>query len=77
MASDPLAAMLLVGMGLRDLSIEAAAIAEIKESLRRATLAECEALAREVLAAETAADVERIVAETFAPRLSDVLAAED
>jgi phosphotransferase system enzyme I (PtsI) len=77
MASDPLAALLLVGMGIRELSMEAAAIAEIKEAMRRTSLAECEELAAEVQGLATAAEVELCVAETFAPRLSDLLGGED
>ncbi|MGZ3420005.1 MAG: phosphoenolpyruvate--protein phosphotransferase [Polyangiales bacterium] len=77
MASDPLAVLLLVGMGIRDLSMEAAAIAEIKESLRRVTLEECEALAHECLQLGTAAEVELAVAETFATRLSDILGSDE
>jgi phosphotransferase system enzyme I (PtsI) len=77
MASDPLAALLLVGLGVRDLSMEAAAIAEIKEALRRTTLEECEAVAEEVLQMDTASAVELCVAESFAPRLSDLLGGED
>jgi phosphotransferase system enzyme I (PtsI) len=77
MASDPLAALLLVGMGIRELSMEAAAIAEIKEAMRRMTLEECESLAAEVMTLATAAEVELCVAETFAPRLSDLLGGED
>ncbi|MEO7097236.1 MAG: phosphoenolpyruvate--protein phosphotransferase, partial [Polyangiales bacterium] len=77
MASDPLAALLLVGMGVRDLSMEAAAIAEIKETLRRASLEECEACLEECLQLDTAGAVELCVAETFAPRLSDLLGGED
>lgn len=77
MASDPLAVLLLVGMGIRDLSMEAAAIAEIKETLRRVTLEECESLARECMQLGTAAEVELAVAETFATRLSDILGSDD
>jgi phosphotransferase system enzyme I (PtsI) len=77
MASDPLAALLLVGMGLRDLSMEAAAIAEIKETLRRATLDECISLADRAMLLSTAAEVELCVAESFAPRLSDLLGSDD
>lgn len=77
MASDPLAVLLLVGMGIRDLSMEAAAIAEIKETLRRVTVEECEALANETLQLGTAAEVELAVAETFATRLSDILGSDD
>ncbi len=77
MASDPLAAPLLVGMGARSLSMEAAAIVEIKECLRRFSLEECEALAAECRSLATAAEIETAVAETIAPRLGDLLGAED
>ena len=54
-----------------------AAIAEIKETLRRVTVEECEALASETLGLGTAAEVELAVAETFATRLSDILGSDD
>jgi len=74
MASDPLAAVLLVGLGLRELSMEAAAIPEVKEALHRVALAEAVAVAEEALAQESAEDVERALAAAFAPRLFDLLA---
>ncbi len=74
MASDPLAAVLLVGLGLRELSMEAAAIPEIKEALRRVTLAECEDVAHEALAVDSADSVEALVAGRFALRFFDLLA---
>jgi phosphotransferase system enzyme I (PtsI) len=73
MASDPLAAVLLVGLGVRGLSMEASAISEIKEALRRVTVAEAEAIAAEALTLVTAEEVERCVATAFAPRLFDLL----
>ncbi|HEY4012101.1 MAG TPA: phosphoenolpyruvate--protein phosphotransferase [Polyangiaceae bacterium] len=73
MASDPLAAVLLVGLGLRELSMEAAAIPEIKEALRRVTTGECERAAESALALDTAEAVEELVAGTFAPSLYDLL----
>jgi phosphotransferase system enzyme I (PtsI) len=76
MASDPLAAVLLVGMGLRDLSMESAAIPEIKEALRRVPLHEAAEVAAEALAQESSDEVERTVAAAFAPRLFDLLADE-
>ncbi|HVK66007.1 MAG TPA: phosphoenolpyruvate--protein phosphotransferase [Polyangium sp.] len=76
MASDPLAAVLLVGLGMRDFSMEAAAIPEIKEALRRVTLVEAEAVAREALRFGTSDEVEHCVAEAFAPRLYDLLTGE-
>ncbi len=73
MASDPLAACLLLGLGLRDLSMEAAAIPEIKEVMRRITVAECESAAEAALACDSAEAVEELVAREFAPRLFDLL----
>ena len=74
MASDPLAAVLLVGLGLRELSMEASAIPEVKEALHRVALSEAAAVARDAVLQETAEDVERTVAAAFAPRLFDLLA---
>jgi phosphoenolpyruvate-protein phosphotransferase (PTS system enzyme I) len=74
MASDPLAAILLVGLGFKELSMEASAIPEIKEALRRVTFAEASAVANDALGQESAEDVERTVAAAFAPRLFDLLA---
>jgi phosphoenolpyruvate-protein phosphotransferase (PTS system enzyme I) len=74
MASDPLAAVLLVGLGLRELSMEAAAIPEIKEALRRVSMVDCEKAAESALGLDTAEAVEELVATTFAPTLFDLLA---
>lgn len=76
MASDPLAAILLLGLGVRDLSMEAAAIPEIKEALRRVSAVEAEAVAAEALTYPTAEEVEHAVAEAFAPRLYDLLSGD-
>lgn len=76
MASDPLSAVLLLGMGLRELSMEAAAIPEVKEAIARVTLREVEAMVLETLEMASAQEIERTVAETFAPRFADLLEAE-
>ncbi len=73
MASDPLAAVLLVGLGLRELSMEAAAIPEIKEALRRVTTSDCERAAEAALGLDTAEAVEELIAGVFAPGLFDLL----
>jgi phosphotransferase system enzyme I (PtsI) len=73
MASDPLAAVLLVGLGLRELSMEAAAIPEIKEALRRVSTQDCERAGDAALALDTAEAVEELVAGAFAPGLCDLL----
>jgi phosphotransferase system enzyme I (PtsI) len=76
MASDPLAAILLLGLGLRDFSMEAAAIPEIKEAFRRVSLAEAEGVAAEAMRLRTAEEIEHAVAAAFAPRLYDLLSGE-
>lgn len=76
MASEPLAAVLLVGLGLRDLSMEAAALPEIKEALRRVRLDEAEALANEALSKGTANEVEQLVREALREKLGDWLTGE-
>ena len=76
MASDPIAALLLLGLGIREFSMEAAAIPEIKEAFRRVSLAEAEAVAIEALACHTAEDVEHCVSAAFASLLYDLLTGE-
>jgi phosphotransferase system enzyme I (PtsI) len=70
MASDQLAAILLVGMGLRELSMEPAAIPAAREALGAVTLAEAVDAARSALAELTAAEVERCLIERFRDRLA-------
>lgn len=73
MASDPLAVLLLLGMGLRELSMEGAAIPELKEAISRVSMQELEQLADAALASSTAEEVERMVTEGYAPCFADLL----
>jgi phosphoenolpyruvate-protein phosphotransferase len=57
LASEPLAAPLLVGLGVRELSAVGAVIPRLKAVLSRVTLAECRALAQEALTQRDAAAV--------------------
>ncbi len=75
-ASDPLCATLLLGLGLRDFSMESAAIPEIKEAFRRVKVSEAEAMAEEALACTTADEVEHAVAATLANKFYDLLTGE-
>jgi phosphotransferase system enzyme I (PtsI) len=77
MASDPLAAVMLVGLGIRELSMEAAAIPEIKEAIRRVTAIDCERAAESALKLDTAEAVEELIAGTFAPALFDLLESDE
>jgi phosphotransferase system enzyme I (PtsI) len=71
MASDPLAALLLVGMGLREMSMEAAAVPEIREVLANVTLAQTQAAAADALGERTAAGVQAALTRHFGRLLSD------
>jgi len=73
MASDPLAAVFLVGAGLRDLSMDSGAILRVKETLRRISVEEAEDATSEALDLDTAEAVEQVFARRFAPRLYDIL----
>jgi phosphotransferase system enzyme I (PtsI) len=73
MANDPLAVLLLLGMGLRELSMEGAAIPELKEAISRVSMHELELLADAALASATAEEVERMVTEGYAPCFADLL----
>lgn len=75
-ASDPLCATLLLGLGLRDFSMESAAIPEIKEAFRRIKISEAEAMAEEALACTTADEVEHCVAAALASKFYDLLTGE-
>jgi phosphoenolpyruvate-protein phosphotransferase (PTS system enzyme I) len=65
MASDPRYALLLVGMGLRRLSLAPRGIPEVKSWLRDASAAELSELADRCLAHSTAADVTRHLENFF------------
>ncbi|MDA8415413.1 MAG: phosphoenolpyruvate--protein phosphotransferase [Desulfobacteraceae bacterium] len=57
MAADPLNALLLMGMGIREFSLTAPGIPLVKQAIRAHGLEECCKLARKVLACRSSADV--------------------
>jgi phosphoenolpyruvate-protein phosphotransferase (PTS system enzyme I) len=73
MSSDPLGAALLIGMGLRELSMEPIAIPEVKSALSRITVAEAELAARRVLECVTVEEVNDVLLDAFAARFGDLL----
>ena len=72
MASDPLAVILLVGMGLREMSLEASAVLGVKETLGRVNLEEASEAAQWSLTQMDAHTVEQGLASRFAPRLANL-----
>jgi phosphotransferase system enzyme I (PtsI) len=57
MAADPLASLVLLGLGVDELSMQAAAIPRVKAALRATTQAEARALANRLLGLRTTAEV--------------------
>ena len=64
-AGNPLAACLLVGMGVRDLSMNPFQAARVSHVLRQLTLEQTEAAVRDALGVTTPEDVQRIVASVL------------
>jgi len=69
LAGDPLAAALLIGLGVRELSMPAASIARVKEVVRGLTLQACAAAAQQALQQESAEAV-RAIAAKYLPSAS-------
>jgi len=65
LASDPLAAPILVGLGMTELSATPAAVPALKAAIRRWALADCVALAERACAATAAAEVRAIASEVL------------
>ncbi len=63
MSGTPLYTMLLLGLGLRSLSVTPTAALEVKQACREVTLEECEALAKRVLSLDSARDVKTCLRE--------------
>jgi phosphoenolpyruvate-protein kinase (PTS system EI component) len=66
--ADPAAIPLLIGMGVRELSVVPAAIPAIKRQVGELDMAECRALAEQAVELESAADVRALTAHTTAQR---------
>jgi phosphotransferase system enzyme I (PtsI) len=63
MSSNPTYVMLLLGMGLRQLSVSPGALPEIKKVIRSVTIEQCEAVARRALNMENARDIKSYLKE--------------
>ncbi len=63
MAADPLNALLLVGMGIREFSLSAPSIPVVKQALRSHSLRQCQALSRTVLSLDSGADIKAYLAK--------------
>jgi phosphotransferase system enzyme I (PtsI) len=72
MCGSPLYTMLLLGIGLRSLSVTPAAIPEIKQVCRKVSLADCQRVAKRALQLESARDVKTYLKEELSKALPEL-----
>jgi phosphocarrier protein FPr len=65
-ASDPQAVPILIGLGVRELSVSVPAIPAIKAQIRTLSLADCKKLAQKALTFDTVAAVRELVPDPWA-----------
>ncbi|HZL83808.1 MAG TPA: phosphoenolpyruvate--protein phosphotransferase [Candidatus Krumholzibacteria bacterium] len=75
-AGDPLYSVLLVGLGLDELSISAYMIPEVKRIIRGITYDEAKTLAHKALGLSTAAEIRHLVSSVMHERFPELVAAE-
>jgi len=63
MSSSPIYTMLLIGLGLRQLSVTPSVVPEIKQVCRHVTLPQCQAVAAKALTMEVSRDITRYLQE--------------
>jgi phosphotransferase system enzyme I (PtsI) len=73
MAADPMLAMLLLGMGVDELSMAPSAVPAVKDVIRKTPLVEARALAASALAATTASEVQQLCREFIRHRAPELL----
>ncbi|MHB1072719.1 MAG: phosphoenolpyruvate--protein phosphotransferase [Gemmatimonadaceae bacterium] len=76
MASHPVMAWALLGLGIRELSVNPRAVAHIKRALRSVSAADARDAAEAALAAPTAAQAEALLAQRLRDALGDLLPAD-
>lgn len=73
MSNNPAHALLLVGMGIRTLSLTPAAIPVIKKAIRSVTIGQCEAMAWRALRLSTAREVEAFLMNQLAGLVPEIV----
>ncbi|HNR69223.1 MAG TPA: phosphoenolpyruvate--protein phosphotransferase [bacterium] len=73
MASDPLATMVLIGLGLDEFSVSPISIPLIKEIIRRVDYTECEGLAETVLKCQSVEEVKAVLRTILKQKFEDLL----
>ena len=73
MSSNALYTMLLLGLGLRRLSVTPSAIPEIKKICRSVTIADCEEVAKRAIAMENARDIKSLLKGELKKRVPEIV----
>jgi phosphotransferase system enzyme I (PtsI) len=73
MAGDPLFTVILVGMGLDELSMSSGSIPKIKEVIRSINITEAKNLAQKILNLQTADEIEEVLKEVMYKKFAHVL----
>jgi phosphoenolpyruvate-protein phosphotransferase (PTS system enzyme I) len=73
-AGDPFYTQLLLGLGLRELSVGPGEMLEVKDRIRNTDLAEARELAREVMALGSATEIEALLAGRDLPQAASSVA---
>jgi phosphotransferase system enzyme I (PtsI) len=73
MSGNPRYTMLLLGLGLRELSVPPSAIPEIKKICRTVSLPQCEAVARRALAMDSAREIDAYVRDELRKLLPELI----
>ncbi len=74
MSGNPVYTMLLLGLGLRRLSVTPSAIPEIKKVCRTVTIAQCQQVAEHVMTMENARDIKNYLREELKKILPELVA---
>ena len=75
MAADPVAVPILLGLGLREFSMDAISVPLVKAAVRSLTLKGCEIMVSEIMSLATAGEVEEYVSSHIEPKLRTAVAA--
>lgn len=70
-AADPLAAPILLGLGLDEISLNPQAIPTLKQAINQLTVAEAEAIAKAALKLDSAARVRAMISASITCKVND------
>jgi phosphotransferase system enzyme I (PtsI) len=72
MAGDPVAAIILLGMGIDELSMAASSVPHVKQCIRHFNLSDARDIAQEILTQSSARDVQEIIRQRILPIVSEL-----